>query len=120
VGIGDPLEAPYTLSGPLPAGSWHLVGDGAILQPVDMQFDVVWRDAAGEHPIVTFTHHFDPPAGSDAVPLDADATGAAVPAKAGDQLVLRMSTNGPAPGPAYVPNADGSHTHGRIPSITHP
>jgi hypothetical protein len=74
-------------------------------------------------PVARFSHHFDPPAGSqafNAVPLDADAAGTAVAASAGDLLVLRMTAVQAAPGSAYIPNGDGSHTSGRIPSLTLP
>jgi hypothetical protein len=123
VGVGDPLEATYPLVGPIHGGNWHLVGDGVILSPVDMQFDVLWRTSTGDQPIVRFSHHFDPPTGAqayDAVPLDADATGAAFAATSGDLLVLRMTAVQASPGPAYIPNADGPHTSGRIPSLTLP
>lgn len=128
MGVGDPLEATYVLAGPVAAGVWQLVGDGLILAAVDMQFDVLWRSGLGdqqnEQLIVSFRHHFDPPTGShayDAVPLDANAAGAAAAAVRGDRLVLRMTaTQAASSGPAYLPNADGPHTHGRIPSLSLP
>ena len=124
MGVGDPLEATYPLTGPVAAGTWHLVGDGLILAAVDMQFEVLWRSGQGDHLIVSFQHHFDPPTGSQAysaVPLDADAVGADVAAAAGDSLVLRMTaTQSASAGPAYIPNADGPHTHGRIPHLSLP
>lgn len=124
MGVGDPLEATYTLAGPIAAGSWHLVGDGLILTAVDMQFDVLWRNGGNDQLIVRFSHHFDPPSGAqafDAVLFDGDAAGAAVPASAGDLLVLRMTAlASAASGPAYIPNADGSHTRGRIPALSLP
>jgi hypothetical protein len=125
VGVGDPLEASFVLLGAIGAGTWHLVGDGLVLAPVDMRFDVLL--AAGgvpEQTVVSFSHHFDPPTGAhvyDAVTFEADAAGAAVAARPGDLLVLRLtavqSTTG---GAAFIPNADGSHAAGRIPSLTVP
>jgi hypothetical protein len=121
VGIGDPLEASHALVGPLPAGAWHLVGDGVALSAVDVQFDVLWRSSAGDQTVASFAHHFDPALSGVADRYDGDATGAAVPAASGDLLVLRMTAVPPtAPGPAFVPNADGSHAGGRIPSLTLP
>lgn len=125
MGVGDPLEAAYPIATAftLDAADWHLVGDGLILASVDMQFDVLLREGGTDHPIATFTHHFDVPSGSqgqDAVPLDADAAGLAAEAHAGDLLVLRMTATRAPPGPAYLPNADGPHTNGRIPSLTLP
>jgi hypothetical protein len=125
VGVGDPLEAAYALTGTIPAGRYHLVGDGLILIAVDMQFDVLVRPATGpDRVLATFTHHFDPPTGPNAgaaVLFDGDADGLAADATAGDQLVLRMTaTNAARLGSAYLPNADGPHTKGRIPSISLP
>jgi hypothetical protein len=93
-----------------------------VLQAADLRFDMIWRSGAGEHVVVSFTHHYDPPtSGYNAVPFDGDADGAAVPAAAGDQLVMRMTvTNASSSAPAFIPNADGPHTSGRIPSITLP
>lgn len=124
MGVGDPLEATYMLAGPIAAGPWHLVGDGLILTAVDMQFDVLWRSGGTDQPIVRFSRHFDPPAGAqafDAVSFDGDAVGTAVPASAGDLLVLRLTAlTSASAGPAYIPNADGSHTRGRIPALSLP
>ena len=124
LGPGGSLEAAYLLTGPIKAGSWHLVGDGIVLDPVDITFDVLWRDAGGDHPVVSFTHHFDPPsAGFNAVLYEADAAGVAAKAKSNDQLVLRMTA---APGSyppdtmLWIPNGDAEQTHGRDPSLTLP
>jgi hypothetical protein len=111
------------LQGPLRAGTWHLVGDGIMLDAADVQFDVVWRSPAGDQTLATFTHHFAPapaPAQFDAVPFDGDAPGLAAAARDGDQLVLRITpVSGPMT-PSYIPNGDGAAAHGRIPSLTLP
>ncbi len=121
MGVGDPLEAAYPLNRPIAAGSWQLVGDGAILAAVDMQFDVVWRSDGKEQVIVSWQHHFDVAPEDAVVPFDGAADGAAVPAAAGDLLVLRMTANqSTATGAVYVPNGEGSHANGRIPSLTLP
>lgn len=69
------------------------------------------------------THHFDPqPSGFMAVPFEADLPGAAAKAQANDLLVLRFSAQGAQPPPAvlFIPNSDGAHAGGRIPSLTLP
>jgi hypothetical protein len=64
VGIGDPLEAPFTLVAPVAAGNWHLVGDGIIFQTCDVTFEIVWRSPGGDQTIAGWSQHFDaPPAG---------------------------------------------------------
>lgn len=87
-----------------------------------MRFDVLRRAGGSDEIIVSFTHHFDPPAeGFDAVRYEADAAGAAVDAAAGDLLVLRVTAvQSSGAGPAFIPNADGRITNGRIPSLTLP
>lgn len=129
MGVGDPLEAGYRLKGPLPAGTYHLVGDGIVFESVDMRFDLVWREggqASAEHPIVSFTHHFDALAGdakfTNAIAFEADAEGAAVPSTSNDLLVLRFSVTSqhPTGSNQYLPNGDGELYRGRIPSIRIP
>jgi hypothetical protein len=121
VGVGDPLEASYELAGPLRAGSWNLIGDGVPLHSVDIVFDVIWRRGGSDRTIVTFTHHFAPTPGRfDAEPFEGNATSDAVEAAQGDLLVLRMTASSSVAGAAYLPNADGQHANGRIPSIILP
>jgi hypothetical protein len=122
VGAGGSLEATFTLTGPLPAGSWHLVGDGIVFGSVDITFDVLWRSSVGDVKVAELTHHFDPgPALGTAVPYQGDALGVAAAAHPGDQLVLRF-TGGSSTmvGELYEPNSDGANTHGQIPSLTLP
>jgi hypothetical protein len=122
VGIGDPLEAEYPLVAAIPAGTWHLVADGVIIEPVDVQFELIWRGDAGDQVIASFQHHFDPNGGGnfDAVAYEDTADADAVPAAAGDQLVLRFSAMNATLEMAYIPNGDGAQTHGRIPFIELP
>ena len=121
MGVGDPLEAAAELDGPLRAGTWHFVGDGLILADVEMTFDVIWRGGGGDQVVVSFAQHFTQVSDADAERFEADAAGAAIAAKAGDQLVLRMTAvRSATTHTAYIPNADGSLTHGRIPSLTLP
>jgi hypothetical protein len=126
VGVGDSLEAALQLAGPIKSGTWHLVGDGIVLQPADVQYEVVWRHDGVDSPIVQWIHHFEvqpSPVRFDAVRFEADAAGAAVPAAPGDRLVLRWSIPGPDGGSgstAFIPNGDGANSQGRIPSLTIP
>jgi hypothetical protein len=123
---GQSHEAAYLLSGPIKAGTWHLVGDGIIFDPCDVTYEVLWRGAdESDHPIASFAHHFDPPAGADkyvAVPFDADAAGVKADAVGNvDRLILRISVTGTPPDTLlFIPNGDGAKTGGRIPSITAP
>jgi hypothetical protein len=70
VGAGRSQEAGFELVDDLPGGTWKLVGDGIILQAVDVTFEVLVRRCATELPVVRWEQHFDPRAdGSfDAVP----------------------------------------------------
>ena len=123
MGVGDPLEAAIELQAPLPAGPWHLVADGIIIQPVDVRFDILWRRAGGgDTTLATFMHHFDPrpPGMFDAVPFEDTALGPAADAHKGDQLVLRYGAMGATVEMAYIPNGDGAMLNGRIPFIELP
>jgi len=124
VGVGDSLEARFTLRAPIAAGTWHLVGDGITFQPADIQFDVLWRRAGSADVVLaTWQHHFDPPpTGFDAIAFEADAPGIAAAARAGDELVLRFTALGTRTDgrPVWIPNGDGRQAKGRIPSITLP
>ena len=124
MGVGDSLEAPYVLKGPLAAGRWKLVGDGIALEAADVRYEVIWRNATRDMPIVQFRHHFDPvqAAPFKAIGYDEEADGVAAAAVAGDQLVLRFSiaSTHPAGTKQWVPNADGSVKNGRIPSLLLP
>jgi hypothetical protein len=123
VGVGDPLEAPYRLNAPIPAGPWQFVGDGLAEMSCDVKFEVLWRSAAGDQSITTFMQHFDAPAdGFTPTPYTATMDGVAAPAAVGDHLVLRFSiTSVHPPGTSqFIPNggADGGDT--RIPSLVLP
>jgi hypothetical protein len=123
VGVGDSLEAAFTLAGPVRAGSWHLVGDGIVLEPADLTYDVLWRHDGTDLTLAEVRHHFEPLTGTsqfDATPFETDAPGVAAAARAGDLLVLRFQAAGTASGSVFIPNGDGDHAHGRIPSLTLP
>ena len=122
MGIGDPLEAEFTLVAPIPAGTWRLVGDGIIIEPVDVLFELIWRGDAGDDVLATFQTHFEPNGGGnfDAVPFEETVELEVVPAAAGDELVLRYSAMNATIGMAYIPNGDGATHNGRIPFIELP
>lgn len=127
MGVGNPLEAAFTLAGPIKAGDWQLIGDGIVLAAngVDIRFDVIWRRIGmADVTLASFQNHFAQPTGTgqfNAVPFAATAPGIAATAAAGDLLVLRFTAmNAPAGAMAFIPNGDGSKTMGQIPSITLP
>jgi hypothetical protein len=128
VGVGDSLEAALPLAGPIKAGSWHLIGDGIVLSPANVKYEVIWRHGGADTGIVQWEHHFDPSTSDgsdkfDAEAFEADGDGIAAAAASGDQLVLRWSIDAPdggTPGTAFIPNGDGSASRGRIPSLILP
>jgi hypothetical protein len=113
------------LSGPIAAGTWHLIGDVDVLASCDLRYDFIWRAGGTDTTLVSFTQHFEPPGGYQATRYDADGDGIAAASAAGDQLVWRYtvlpSADGAAVGTtAIIPNGDGTSTGGRFPSITLP
>lgn len=125
MGAGGSLEAAYTLTKPvtIKGGTWQIVGDGIIIDSCDVTFAVLWRTAAGDTPVATFTHHFDPAAAiEDAVLYDGTATGIDVAAAMDDQLVLHITATGGMAGDTtlYGLNGDGTADGGRQPFLTLP
>jgi hypothetical protein len=124
VGVGYPLEASAKLVGPIPAGTWHLVGDGIVIDPVDVTYAILWRSPAGDQTLASTRHHFDPfPAGPtryDASLFETDLEGVAAKAYDGDSLVLRFTAESSAAGMPFIPNSHGVDAKGRIPSIRLP
>jgi hypothetical protein len=124
VGAGSSLEAAFALREPIAAGTWHLVADGIIIEPVDVRFQILWRHADGssDTELAAFTHHFDPLDGGvyHAQAYEQTAEVDAVAALAGDGLVLRYTGDSESLGMAYVPNGDGDIAGGRIPFIELP
>jgi len=120
IGVGDSNEGAFTLVGPIPAGTWHLVGDGEdIGATVAVRFDIIWRaQGGGDTVVASAMHTFGPPiVANNASPFATDLTGIAVPAAPGDKLILRFST---VSGATYTPNGDGTAVHGADPNLTLP
>jgi hypothetical protein len=122
VGSGGSQEAPYTLKGPVKAGTYHLVLDSIIIKPVDVTFDLIWRSGLTDTSLATWTQHFDPLPGAsyDAQPFEYDENCPAIDWKSGDQLVFRYSGANTMSMEAYIPNGDGSNANGRMPYIVLP
>ena len=122
MGAGSSLDATYPLQGNLPAGQWTIVGDGIVTASVDVSYDILLRHAGTDTTIVSWQHHFDPLGGGNfsAQPFDGAATGAAQSVVAGDLLVWRFTGTNSTAAMAFVPNGDGTLSHGRLPSIVLP
>lgn len=107
----------------MPAGEWHLVADGIIIEAVDVTFELLWRrDGRADVEIASWNHHFDPIGGGafEAQPFEDTAQGAAIDFEAGDLLVFRYSGESATSPTAYIPNGDGDLQGGRIPFIDLP
>jgi hypothetical protein len=127
VGAGGSQEASFALRGDVRAGTYHLVLDAVIINPVDVTFDLIWRHGGTDTTLAEWTEHYDP-TGDPTFPAqpfeyDEPATGAAPAIKhvSGDELVFRYTASPTSPsGESYIPNGDGAFTHGRIPNIRLP
>jgi hypothetical protein len=112
----------------VPAGTWHLVGDGIITQAVDVEFDILWRRIGrGDVTVATWNHHFEPkprhPDGTGdftATAYEEDATGTAIDFADGDVLVFKYIGTNSTLANAYSPDGDGSSKAGRNPYIDLP
>jgi hypothetical protein len=131
VGVGDSLEAAFTLRRAVPAGTWRLVGDGIMVgegaEDIDVRFEIVWRPqetpATGGMVLASFENRFvrDAVNRFQAIPYTATATGmAAAGARPGDLLVLRVVPLRGIPDARYIPNGDGKLAKGEIPHIDLP
>jgi hypothetical protein len=119
---GSSQEAAYALKAPVAAGTYHLVLDSIIIKPVDVTFDLIWRQGATDISLATWTQHFDPLPGAsyDAQSYEIDEPCGAINAKPGDELVFRYTGANTTSQEAYIPNGDGPHANGRIPHIELP
>jgi hypothetical protein len=122
VGAGGSQEASYDLQTSVPAGTYHVVLDGIVIHPVDVQFDLLWRHAGSDTTLATWQLHLDPTAGSgfDAQAAEVDEQAPAIDFHAGDQLVFRYTGSTASPPESYIPDGDGAKKNGRDPNITLP
>ena len=123
MGSGGSLEAEYTLKADIPAGTYKVICDAIIIRPVDVTFDLVWRNAGGDVTLATWMEHFEPLGGgmfsAQTYELDVPVS-VAVDAAEGDQLVFRYRGMNSTAMMAFIPNGDGRVSGGRIPNITLP
>ena len=94
----------------MPAGSYHLVGDGVLSAQPLVRFDVLWRHAgAADQTIVSFTHQY--PAGNTAQ-YEESKSAPEFAAATGDLLVFKVTTldGMPAADAEYIPIAEHKPT----------
>ena len=99
--MGHPLEVTYPLDGPLPAGSYHLVGDGVLFHAPRVRYELSRRrGGADDLPVISFEHKFP-----DAMAAQYEETraGLAVDARRGDLLVLQVSLVGDTDDASWIP-----------------
>jgi hypothetical protein len=101
LGVGDSLELPYTLPGPLPAGNYRLVVTG--FQDAHdgmLHGEVLYRSGGpdagagadgGAYQLVVEADGTPPGAGGGDTYLDVTVQGAAISAACGDTLVYRVT-----------------------------
>lgn len=107
----------------VPAGTWHLIGDGIILEPVDVHFEILLRrTGAPDVGIVAWDQHFEPLPGNSfkAQALDLDAAGIAIDFESGDAIVFRYTGQSAANVNAYIPNGEAGTADGRNPAVILP
>jgi hypothetical protein len=122
VGSGGSHEAEYTLKAAVPAGTYKVICDAIIIRPVDVTFDLVWRQAGGDTTLATWMQHFEPLPGGvfDAQPYELDVPVSIGMDEKGSQFIFRYSGMNSTAMMAFIPNGDGDITGGRIPNITLP
>ncbi len=99
MGVGDSLEIPYVLPGPLPAGAYQLdVVSHSAPSPPTLHAEVLWRAAGAPESIDQAIVAAD--SNSANGDIHAQPSGAAVAAACGDQLVLRVKYVASATPPA--------------------
>lgn len=125
MGAGGSQEAEWNLVAPVSAGTYTLVADGIITNPVDVTFELIWRrPGSADTVLATFQQHFDPRGGGnfDAIPFEASADGPAIDyvEGMGDQFIFRYTGTNSVSSMSYIPNGDGARLNGRIPHVTLP
>lgn len=129
----DTAEAAYTLHGPIPAGTWHLVGDGIItgtaVTNATVSFEVRLRPQAAladelDKVILQTQNTFvrDPQNAFAPVLFETLVPGILVAATPGDRLVLRIHALRGDSGAMYILNGDGNRMSAaaRIPHLDLP
>ncbi|MEO8704533.1 MAG: hypothetical protein ABI867_31050 [Kofleriaceae bacterium] len=106
----------------VPAGPWHLIGDGIILESVDVHFEIVLRRGGVDSAVVAWDQHFEPLPGNSfkAQALDLDSPGVAIDFEDGDAIVFRYSGQSATNDNAYIPNGEAGTADGRNPAILLP
>jgi hypothetical protein len=122
VGPGGSQDAAFDLRASVHAGTYHVTCDAIITDPVDVTFTLIWRRGASDTTLAQWTRHWDPlPGGGyDAQPYEVDMAAPAIDFRDGDQLVFRYAGANATKQEAFIPNGDGPHANGRLPSITLP
>jgi hypothetical protein len=121
VGLGESLDAAFTLRASVPAGSYHVTCDGIITESVDATFTLIWRRGSTDTILAEWSKHWDPlPSGFKAQPYEIDVEAPAIDWKSGDQLVFRYHGQSAKLGQAFIPNGDGERNDGRLPNIRLP
>jgi hypothetical protein len=103
----------------VPAGTWHVIADGVIIEPVDLTFELILRRGDRDLSLVTWQQHFDAKPNNDftATAYEVDEPAPAIDWASGDRLVYRYTGSDSAQD-AYFPAADG--TSGRDTQLTLP
>lgn len=128
MGVGDSLDATYTLTGEVAAGDLQFVGDGVVtgenVEVIDVRWELYLRgpdDTTAPVLLAGFDANYqrNPNARFDAVKYSATQT-IAGGGKAGDRLTLRITPTTGGPNAFFLPNGDGAITKGEIPHLTLP
>lgn len=129
MGVGDSLDATYTLTGEVAAGDLTLVGDGVVtgdaVEAMDVQWDLYLRgpdDTTTPVLLARFdaSYQRNPNARFDAVRYEATQALLTGGGKTGDRLTLRITPQTGGPNAFFLPNGDGALTKGRIPHLQLP
>ena len=121
MGLGESLDAAFTLRASVPAGAYHVTCDAIITESVDATFTLIWRRGSSDTTLAQWSEHWDPlPSGFGAQPYEIDVDAPAIDFKSGDQLVFRYHGQSTRLGQAFIPNGDGERAGGRLPSIRLP
>jgi hypothetical protein len=121
VGLGESQEAAFTLRASVPAGTYHVVCDAVITDPVDVTLTLIWRRGTTDTTLAQQMQHWEPlPTGFRAQPNDLEMAAPAIDWKPGDQLVFRYEGQSMKLREAFIPTGEGASVNGRKPTITLP